>query len=324
MIKTVLFFETSIATLNIGDEIINYSIKKYWAEIYKNNCILTMPTHTPNFYWWQNLIYKSHQTFANSDYKFLCGTNILYVNMLRPRPGWNIFLNNTKLLKNTVCLGVGIGKNSNKINFYTKYLYKKVLSNKYIHSVRDDAAKKLLEELGFKAYNTGCPTLWGLTPEHCSKIPVKKSQKVVFTLTSYQPDKVNDQKMIDCIKENYNEVYFWPQTFEDLEYLKSFKNIENIIVVAPNLSEYDEILKKEIDYIGNRLHGGIFALQHKCRTIIIGIDYRVEEMGKNFSLPYLMRGNIENELNKKIMSEWKTEIKGINFELIKKWKQQFE
>ena len=95
-------------------------------------------------------------------------------------------------------------------------------------------------------------------------------------------------------------------------------------MVAPNLSEYDEILKKEIDYIGNRLHGGIFALQHKCRTIIIGIDYRVEEMGKNFSLPYLMRGNIENELNKKIMSEWKTEIKGINFELIKKWKQQFE
>lgn len=34
--------------------------------------------------------------------------------------------------------------------------------------------KVFLEEMGFKAWNTGCPTLWGLTPEFCTEIPSKK------------------------------------------------------------------------------------------------------------------------------------------------------
>lgn len=49
MMKTVLMFDTSIATLNVGDEIINLSIKKNWPEIFNENYILTMPTHTPSF-----------------------------------------------------------------------------------------------------------------------------------------------------------------------------------------------------------------------------------------------------------------------------------
>lgn len=321
--KTVLFFDTSIATLNVGDEIINYSIKKNWPEIYKKNYILTMPTHTPNYHWWQNLIYKRHDIYAKADYKFLCGTNILYTNMLRPRPAWNIFLHNTKLLRNTICIGTGIGKNSNHVNWYTKTLYKKVLSKHFIHSVRDDAAKQLLESLGFKVMNTGCPTLWGLTPELCEQIPQKKSEKAIFTLTSYQADKVQDQYMVDTIIKNYSKVYFWPQSIEDLQYVRNLKNTENIEIVPPNLYAYDEILNEDIDYIGNRLHGGIFALQHKCRSIIIGIDYRVEEMGKNFSIPYIMRNELQDKLEDLIQQRWNTNITGLDFKNIEMWKSQF-
>ena len=35
--KSVLMFDTGVATLNTGDEIINYSIKKNWPEIYNDN-----------------------------------------------------------------------------------------------------------------------------------------------------------------------------------------------------------------------------------------------------------------------------------------------
>lgn len=321
--KTVLFLDTSIATLNIGDEIINYSIKKNWPEIFRDNYILTMPTHTPNYHWWQNIIYKKHQVYAKADYKFLCGTNILYTNMLRPEPGWNIFLHNTKLVNNTVCVGVGIGKNSNTVNWYTKALYHKVLSKQFIHSVRDDAAQNLLESLGFNAINTGCPTLWGLGPEVCSTIPVQKSNRAIFTLTSYQADVEQDQYMIDVILKNYSEVYFWPQSIDDLAYVKSMKYAESISIVSPNLYAYDTILKSDIDYIGNRLHGGIFALQHARRAIIIGIDYRTEEMGKKFSIPYIMRSELQNQLEDLINSKWNTIITGLDFEKIKKWKQQF-
>ena len=322
--KTILMFDTSVATLNIGDEIINLSIKKNWPEIYSENYIITMPTHTPTFYWWQNLLYsKKHDIYANADYKFLCGTNILYMNMLRPEPGWNIFLHNTKLLKNTVCIGAGIGKNSNTVNWYTRILYKKVLSEEYIHSVRDNAAQELLESMGLKAINTGCPTLWGLTPEFCDRIPKGKADTAILTLTSYQADRKNDQCLVDTVMKNYENVYFWPQSTKDLEYLKSLKNTEKIGIVPPNIYAYDRILNGNIDYIGNRLHGGIFALQHACRTIIIGIDYRVEEMGRHFSIPHIMRNDTKDELEKLINSQWETTISGLDFEKIEQWKKQF-
>ena len=323
MMKTVLMFDTSIATLNVGDEIINLSIKKNWPEIFNENYILTMPTHTPSFYLWQNLLMKKNRIYERADYKFLCGTNILYTNMLRPEPAWNLFLNNTKIARNTICIGAGIGRNSKNVNWYTKSFYNKVLSKNYIHSVRDDAAKEMLESMEFKAVNTGCPTLWGLTPEFCAEIPKKKSDTAIMTLTSYQADLKNDHIMVDTVIKNYDTVYFWPQSIKDLEYIHSLKNTDMLKIVPSNIYAYDKILNEDVDYIGNRLHGGIFALQHACRSIIIGIDYRVEEMGKRFSIPYIMRTNIVKELDTLINTNWETSIKGLDFNVIEQWKKQF-
>lgn len=321
--KTVLMFDTSIATLNIGDEIINKSIRKNWPEIFDKNYILTMPTHTPSFYNWQNCIVKKNNIYANADYKFLCGTNILYTNMLRPEPAWNLFLNNTKIARDTVCLGVGIGRNSKKVNLYTKLFYNKVLSKKFTHSVRDDAAKVMLENMGFKAVNTGCPTLWGLTSDFCETIPRLKSRSAIITLTSYQPSIKDDIDMINIVLKNYDEVYFWPQSIKDINYIESLNIKGDIVVIPPNLESYENILNTDIDYIGNRLHGGIFAMQHKCRSIIIGIDYRVSEIKKKYSIPAIMRNEIQDELDSFINSAWNTRVTGLDFNIINQWKNQF-
>lgn len=56
--KKVLFLDTSIATSNIGDEIINISIKNNFPEIFNDNYIYNLPTHTRTFTWYQKLIYK--------------------------------------------------------------------------------------------------------------------------------------------------------------------------------------------------------------------------------------------------------------------------
>ncbi len=321
--KSVLLFDTGVATLNTGDEIINESIRCNWPEIFNDNYIMTFPTHTPTFYWWQNLIMKKNKIYENADLKFLCGTNILYTNMLRPEPAWNLFGFNTKIARNTICVGTGIGINSKKVNAYTKRLFKKVLSDEYIHSVRDEKTKSFLEDLGFRAMNTGCPTLWGLTPDFCSEIPSKKNKRVVFTLTSYEPDKENDQLMIDVLNRCYDEVLFWPQSLLDIEYFSQFDGIDKITVVAPNLLAYGKVLSEDIDYVGNRLHGGIYAMQHKCRTIVISIDYRAKEMAASYSFKCIDRKNM-SMLEKMIMSEWNTEITGLNFKEITKWKRQFD
>ena len=47
--------------------------------------------------------------------------------------------------------------------------------------------------------NTGCPTMWRLTPEYCATIPTQKAKNVVFTLSG-QPKYQNmkcDQQLID-------------------------------------------------------------------------------------------------------------------------------
>lgn len=321
--KRILLFDPSIATLNIGDEIIQYSIKKNWPELFENNYIIRMPTHTPLFSWWQRLLSKRCRFYNNVDYKYICGTNLLYTNMFRPSPAWNIFLGNTRIQRDSICLGAGIGKNSNKVTLYTKLLYKQVLSKYYIHSVRDEITRKMLESMGFKAINTGCPTLWGLTEEFCADIPSEKGDKAIFTLTSYQPNYEYDKAMVETVRKNYDEVYFWPQTIDDLSYMQTITNDSSIKIVSANVEEYSKILSKEgIDYTGNRLHGGIFALQHKCRTIIIGIDYRAEEINKNFSIPYLPRENME-DLDSKINSVWNTKISGLDQDAINMWKKQF-
>lgn len=321
--KSVLMFDTGVATLNTGDEIINYSIKKNWPEIYRDNYIMTFPTHTPGFHAWQNMIMKKNNIYADADLKFLCGTNILYTNMLRPEPAWNIFISNTKIAQGTVCVGTGIGINSKRTTLYTKKLFNKILSHEYIHSVRDEKTRSFLENMGFEACNTGCPTLWGLTPEFCDEIPEKKSERVIFTLTSYEADRINDQKMIDILNNNYDEVYYWPQSLGDVNYLDTFKNTEKIKIVAPNLLSYDEILNTKIDYVGNRLHGGIFALQHKCRSIIISIDYRAEEMSETYSFKCIPRNKIPEQLETAINTRWKTTITGLDFKKIEDWKRQF-
>lgn len=316
--------DTSVGSLNQGDEIINLSVRKNWPEIFENNYVYKMATHTPIYSLFQCFYKKkAFHSIEKADFKFLCGTNALYINMLRPVPAWNITIFNTSLIKGTVCLGVGIGANSKEINWYTRKLYDIVLSKKYIHSTRDEATKEFLIKLGFKAVNTGCPTLWGLTDKHCVQIPRHKSDKVVFTLTGYTPNIRFDKQMVDVLLKNYNEVYFWPQCIDDYYYLKQLKIKGDIRLVSPNVNGYDKLLNTGIDYVGNRLHGGIYALQHKCRSIIISIDYRAEEMKKNFSIPCLKRDDIDTQLEEYINSKWDTRIGGLDFDLIADWKSQF-
>ena len=147
---------------------------------------------------------------------------------------------------------------------------------------------------------------------------------MLFTLTGYQADAENDKLMVDILRNNYNELFFWPQTPTDLDYLRNLGDFD-VKIVRPNLCAYDKILKNnDIDYVGNRLHGGIRALQDGCRSLIIAIDYRAVNMSKQYGLPIIERENIRSELDKFINSSFDTKITGLDFGVIEKWKMQFE
>lgn len=322
--KKIVLFDPSYGTSNVGDFIINEAIMRQMKEVFSPNFLLRYPTHTPLLHFYQNIrknVIKENCVPENI--KFLGGTNIFKYNLFILTPDWNINIFTKNLYKNSVSLGCGVATNSKKINWYTRFIYKTTLSKDFIHSTRDENAKEFLEALGFKAINTGCPTTWDLTDTFCKDIPKQKAKDVVFTLTDYDQNQEKDQRLVDILQKNYENVYFWIQGSADLEYFKTLDNIDSITLVDPNLDAYKKVLTQgNIDYVGTRLHAGIFAMQQKVRSVILIVDNRARDMQATYNINAVERDDIDN-LESVIQSDFETKIK-IDQDKIALWKKQFE
>ncbi len=319
-----IIFNTACGSQNVGDYIIYDSIKREIKDIITNDFLVEYATHTPISHWYQNTnknpLYRYCQ---EAQYKFIAGTNILQYHMMRPWANWNVNICNCAPYKNSILIGAGINPNRPAMDTYTKHLYRKILSKEYVHSTRDEKTKQVLESLGLRAINTGCATTWCLTKEHCAKIPTVKAKNTIFTLTDYKKDPIQDQLLINILLENYDNVAYWVQGAEDFSYLKSLKNTERITIIPPHLAAYQHALADgNVDYVGTRLHAGIFAMQNLVRSVIISIDNRTRDMKKSYSLNTIERRDIHN-LDKILKSNIVTNI-NINEKGIKAWKGQFQ
>ena len=322
--KKILLLDTSIGTGNMGDFIIMECVRKELAPILSENFVYNMPTHLPAFNSFAVFINSFVvQNYANADWKFAGGSNLLVKDLKTHYPQWNIHPYDSAPLNGTILVGVGAGAGEYTNNYTTK-LYNKVLNHEYFHSVRDERSKIYVEkELGLKAINTGCVTMWMLTPEFCKSIPKKKADVAIITLTARPELNLNEQKMIDIVKKNYSKVYCWIQGDLDLDYYNKFKNTDGIQLIPPNKDAYEHILNTEdLDYIGTRLHGGIYAMRHKKRAIIIAIDERAKEIHKGNNLNCLSINEID-QLDELINSEIETKV-SMPFDEIERWKSQFE
>lgn len=101
--------------------------------------------------------------------------------------------------------------------------------------------------------------------------------------------------MIECLKSNYDKIYVWIQTAIDEEYFKTLTNQDNYQYKSIySLNEFKRVLKNgDVDYIGTRLHGGIYALQNRVRSIIIAIDERANGFYESNNIPILQRKNMD-------------------------------
>ena len=319
--KNIMLLDTSIGTSNMGDYIIMECVRKELAPILKGNFVYDIPTHLPvfnSFAVFRNSL--AVQQYANCVLKFAGGSNLLVKDLRTHYPQWNINPWNSRPLKGIITVGVGAGA-GDYTNSYTTRLYQKVLNHKYFHSVRDQRSKEYVESLGLKAINTGCVTMWMLTPEFCEKIPSKKASKVVFTITAGKNEQ--DQNIVDILNKNYEKVYFWVQGDRDLAAFKTLKRTEDIEIVPPSLHAYDALLSEDdLDYVGTRLHGGVYAMRHGKRAIIIAIDERAREINKCNNLNCIELDKVPDELDPMLRSEFSTQI-NMPFDEIKRWKTQF-
>jgi len=312
--KKIVLYDPSVSSINMGDHIISNSVKGQLSKLLDNSFVVNISTHLP--------VSNYLKHIDNIDFKFVCGSNLLRGRMDSRFRQWDINLLNAKKVGPVILVGAGWWQYGDECDLYTKLLYKKVLSQEYIHSVRDSYTERQLKGIGINnVLNTACPTMWNLTKEHCKMIPQEKSNSVVCTITDYNRNIEKDKMMINILCENYKRVFLWLQGYNDYNYYKELDlNNDKIIVIPPKLDEYEKILKLDTDYVGTRLHAGIKALQNCKRTIIIAIDNRATEKQKDFNIKCIYRQDIAT-LSEVINSSFSTEIT-IPVENITKWKKQ--
>ena len=311
-----VLLDTSIDSDNCGDQIIMQNCEKQLNGIIECTKVKRIPTH-------RYLTENEKRDLLNASYKILCGTNIISGKM-RNYGLWKL-TEDISVYKNTILMGVGFDSECEEYDLYTKRFLKTILAPDVLHSVRDRFSERILKKMGIKnVIYTGCPTMWKLTPEICKKIPRKKGKNVVCTLTDYNREEKFDQYMLNLLSESYENVWIWPQGKEDEEYISQLKLNKNTEIIKSGLNNFNNILQKpELDYVGTRLHAGIYALNYLHRTIVISIDGRARNIGIDTGLPVVERGEIKKILKKKIYSEFQTDIK-LPTENIEKWKRNFE
>lgn len=281
-IRKIAVLDTSVTSMNLGDQIIMDATRAILSELFPDAFYVNLPTH-------EFLLWESYRVLKDCDYVFVGGSNLLKSKMLW-RNQWKISPFDFFLRRNCILLGCGWWHYQAPPDRYSRFLLRRILSNRYLHSLRDDYSRQQLQSAGVpNARNTSCVTMWKLDAAHCARIPRERAPRVVTTLTGYNADPEADRAVFDVLLRHYEEVVLWVQQPEDFAYGASLGQ-GRVKFIAPNLASYTEFLRhNHVDYVGSRLHGGIRALQTGKRSLILAVDNRAVEISRDTHLPVVKR-----------------------------------
>lgn len=309
-----IILDTGMDSDNAGDNIIMENCMLQLADCMVVSGAPHIPTH-------RFPTEDERSLLKTGSLKILCGTNILSGHM-RTYGLWKLGPQ-ISLYQNTILMGVGFNSNDISSDFYTRQFFRTILSSEGIHSVRDSFSEQKLKSMGIQnVLNTGCPTMWNLTPEHCAKIPATKATDVICTVTDYNRDEKNDRSMLDILLANYRRVYLWLQGRDDLDYVRSLGYEDKLALISSGLDAYDAVLALEdLDYVGTRLHAGIRALSKGRRSLIISIDNRAECIAADTGLPIIHRKDVPFALERHLYDTTELNLV-LPWENIENWKSQ--
>lgn len=281
----------------------------------------------------QPLNWQQRKVLADCDFSFVGGSNLLSSNMSDfqwDNPAgtpplyrqWKISFLDAPFLKNAILLGVGWWQYQRPPGFFTKNLLRTILSKNMLHSVRDGYTLKVLQNAGIKnVVNTCCPTMWPFAEMDQSTIASNKADTVLVMITDYLKEPNADRELLNLLKRKYKKVVLWPQGAKDAVYFSelnvdidlldhSFKNLEDFVNSGTSF-----------DYIGTRLHGGIWCLHRRIRSLILRIDNRAAEISKDTGLPTVGRTDLVG-ISHWIDNPLPTQIK-LPLQAIADWRNQF-
>jgi polysaccharide pyruvyl transferase WcaK-like protein len=315
-VPTIALLDTAAGSTNLGDEIIMDSVRPQIADLFPGAMVLTIASHEP--------MSRRNRRFARQSTWTIAGGTSLLSSRMWFRSSWRVSPIDPLAGLDVTLLGAGWHQYQRAPGPYSRRLLRGVLRRDGLHSVRDEYTRRMLSSIGIdNAVNTGCPTLWGLSPTHCARVPRTKAKAVVATINSYRglKDPAADRRLLQVLKGRYERVFVWIQTHTDYEYARSLH--DGLDYVNPSVAALDALLASDLDldYVGTRLHAGIRALQGGRRSIIVEIDNRAREMGADFGLPTVGRTEFE-QLERMIEDGVQLNVRLPQAE-IDLWKSQF-
>lgn len=299
---------------NLGDLIIEQAVRRQLASIFGKENLTAISTHLR--------LGPAQRRLAKEACHVIVGGSNLLSSYMDGYFQWDLTMHNALSVHRAILMGAGWWKDQGKCNRYTQLLLHAVLSWKGLHSVRDNQALQQLHDIRIRnVVNTGCPTMWDFAGKDLSSIHRTKGRVVLTMLTDYYPDPEADRKLFDILSEQYEEVVFWPQGRGDLDYAVQlgFKGR----FLDHSLRAFDDFLEQVegLDYIGTRLHGGVRCLHSGARCLILEVDNRAREIGRETGIPTAPRGSFDQ------VRAWIHEGAVPNLKLpvteIERWKKQF-
>jgi hypothetical protein len=282
---------TGAPPLNLGDLIIHEAVMRELSPLFGTDSIERLSTHIP-------FARKQYRIANQTAYRFIGGTNLLASKAVkktwyREQHRWNWLF---PKLRPVVLLGVGWGSGYPAwSDWRVKVFYHRSLNPHHLHSVRDTFSERMLRGIGIRnVIHTSCPTLWNLNGFQPN--PESAPTDCAFTLTDYCRVPARDEAIIAALARfTPGTLHFFPQGSGDISYLKSLEVPsvvrERIHILEADVAAFGSFLDKNrahLVYIGTRLHGGVFAMQHSVKALVINVDHRAEEIARDTGLPLIL------------------------------------
>lgn len=280
-LDSVALFDPSIATRNAGDEIIAEAVQREVSALFPTAFVARLPTH-------EGLGVRSWRMAHQARARIVAGSNILGPRMLFDRQ-WRIRPWDLAAVRGLRLMAVGWRGDDEAQNGVSDAFLRRLLARDGLHSVRDGQTLRCLAARGIhNVVNTGCVTMWRLDVSALRALPCHRAGRVVTTVNVGRRHP-GDEAVLEALLGRYAEVWLWPQGIDDLPWARELTvRYPRLTLVGPTLGAYDALLSGgDIDFVGNRLHGGIRALQHGRRALILGIDNRAREIARDTGLPII-------------------------------------
>lgn len=302
--------DPSISSFNVGDKIVSHYCERHLKQIFPDAFFIKVSAYN-------KVDDRTIEIIRQSEHIFFCGTAPITseISFRWPIERWDYS-------RKVTMMGVGWNNTAEPdLTSRAVQIYDSNLSQNYYHAVRDNLSKDKLGYINRLFVNTSCPSMWDINK---LRIDNKKYNWVVFTLNSARSNAYFDQKIYKMLMKKYEgRVIFFAQSPKDYGYFMSIMNEKPAHICQSSFEAYSDVLRHGCDYVGTRLHGGIHALNHYLKTVIVGVDNRAVSLADDFGLPV-----IEYQQGIDYMIEQKLSNYEINIELptdnIQKWKDQFK